>query len=213
MSQETTKETEATLDKPQEQSAPEPKKAERKFTFMEWVELKVSKLSTRNNFWHRVCSWLWLPFAFRSGIRLNHHDKSVTAVLPFRRFNRNWYNAMAGAVLLGNSEIAGGSYVFKACNGRVRVVCKRLEYRFLRPCVGPALYRCTPREDIDVLVATEKEFNITLDIDIYQAMRTPGEREMRVGRCTAVFYAVPITADKKPRKLNMRRFNNKKKQS
>ena len=34
------------------------------------------------------------------------------AILPFRKFNKNWYNAMAGAALLGNAEIAGGMYVF-----------------------------------------------------------------------------------------------------
>ena len=28
----------------------------------------ISRLSTKNNFWHRVCSLIWLPFAWRSGI-------------------------------------------------------------------------------------------------------------------------------------------------
>ena len=39
---------------------------------------------------------------------------------------------MAGAALLGNTEIAGGNYVFKVCGGDYTVVCKNLEYRFLR---------------------------------------------------------------------------------
>src|SRR6185503_2274160 len=98
---------------------------------------------------------------FRSGIRMKRIDTSTfTAVLPFRRFNKNWYNAMAGAALLGNSEIAGGMYVFGLCGADYTVVCRNLEYRFLRPCYGPAIYRITPREDIKSLMEGGDEFNI-----------------------------------------------------
>src|SRR3954464_13982951 len=77
------------------------------------VEAFVSSLSVRDNFWHRICSLIWLPYAFFSGIRMKAIDSTAfQAVLPFTRFNRNWYRAMAGAALLGNTEIAGGMYVF-----------------------------------------------------------------------------------------------------
>lgn len=178
------------------------------------VEAGISRLSTRNNFWHRVCSLIWLPYAFKSGIRMKRIDaKTFAAVLPFRRFNRNWYNAMAGAALLANSEIAGGMYVFGVCGGDYTVVCKHLEYRFLRPCFGPAVYRITPREDLEALTAAGGEFNITIDLDIVQQINLPkksakrrskkvpipeiasvakaGERERRVGRCTATFHVTP----------------------
>ena len=115
-----------------------------------------------------------------------------SAVLPFRRFNKNWYKAMAGAALLGNSEIAGGMYVFNECGGEFGVVCKRLEYKFLRPCVGPAIYTIPPSESITDLAATNREFNITLEMEIYQMMRTPQERGSLVGRCTATFHATSI---------------------
>lgn len=158
------------------------------------VEAWISRLSTRNNFWHRVCSLIWLPYAFRSGIRMKRIDATTfTAVLPFRRFNRNWYNAMAGAALLGNSEIAGGMYVFGVCGGDYTVVCKHLEYKFLRPCFGPAMYRIRPREDIQNFIAAGGEFNITLDLDIVQQIRKPGDRERRVGRCVATFHVTPKT--------------------
>ena len=169
----------------------------RQHQFMERVEAFISTLSTKNNFWHRICSWLWLPFAFSSGIRMNSDGKSFTAVLPFRRFNRNWYSAMAGAVLLGNSEIAGGMYVFKECGRQHRVVCKKVEYRFLRPCVGPALYRMAAREDIQELAQSNREFNVTVDITIAQLIRSPKQRERRVGKCTAIFHAAPIVPDEK----------------
>jgi hypothetical protein len=165
--------------------------------FIERVEEYMCRLSTKNTFWHRLFSWIWLPFAFHSGIRMEQDGNTCTAVLPFRRFNRNWYNAMAGAVLLGNSEIAGGSFVFKYCQGNYRVVCKKLEYRFLRPCVGPAMYKMTPREDINEAMKTGKEFNVTLDISIVQVMRRPQKKERRVGKCVAVFHASKVNGPRK----------------
>jgi len=144
-----------------------------KRTLFDRMEAFVSKLSSRNNFWHRVTSLIWLPYAFRSGIRMRQVDTTTfAATLPFSRFNKNWYNAMAGAALLGNAEIAGGMYVFGVCGGDYTVVCKRLEYRFLRPCFGPAEYRVTPTEDIHELVATGKEFNLTVEMNIVQIVPT-----------------------------------------
>ena len=159
---------------------------------MDRVDRFVSRLSARSNFWHRVCSLIWLPYAFKSGIRMRRLDRETfAAVLPFRRFNRNWYNAMAGAALLGNSEIAGGMYLFGLCGGEYTVVCKSLEYRFLRPCFGPALYRITPREDVAALLKAGGEFNATLDLDIVQQIARRQDKERRVGKCTAVFHVTP----------------------
>jgi hypothetical protein len=170
----------------------------RKPSMVDRIEAFISRLSTRNNFWHRVCSLIWLPFAFRSGIKMKRlDDNTFNAVLPFRRFNRNWYNAMAGAALLGNAEIAGGMYVFGVCGGDYTVVCKHLEYRFLRPCFGPAVYRLTPRGDIQSMLAHGGEFNIVIDMDVCQGIAKPkiaggdGEKEKRVGRCAATFHVTP----------------------
>jgi hypothetical protein len=161
-------------------------------SFLDRAEAYISRLSTKNNFWHRVCSLIWLPIAAKSGIKMKRLDaKTFMAVLPFRRFNRNWYNAMAGAALLANSEIAGGMYVFGVCGGEYTVVCKHLEYKFLRPCFGTAIYRINPREDIDPLVATGKEFNLTVDMDIIQQLKKPGTKDRRVGRCSATFHVTP----------------------
>jgi hypothetical protein len=169
-------------------------------TFSERVEAWLSRLSTKNNFLHRIFSLIWLPFAFRSGIKMKRVDaKTFTAILPFKRFNRNWYNAMAGAALLGNSEIAGGMYVFGECGGDYTVVCKNLEYKFLRPCFGPAIYRIMPREDLKSLAGAGQEFNITVDMDVMQQIIKPGDRERRVGRCTAIFHVTPKTHHKKER--------------
>lgn len=172
----------------------------RKKSFFERIEAWVSRLSTRNNFWHRVCSMIWLPYAFQSGIRMKRVDgNTFTAVLPFKRVNKNWYNAMAGAALLANSEVAGGMYLFAEVGSDYTVVCKELTYKFLRPCLGPATYRVTPVEDVKELKAAGDEFNITVDLDIFQTITKPMKREKRVGKCSATFHVTPKVHHKKKR--------------
>ncbi|MEM1109348.1 MAG: hypothetical protein AAGH99_11750 [Planctomycetota bacterium] len=165
--------------------------------FVQWGENKFSELSVKNNFWHRLCSYLFLPISYRSGIKFRHakantlDDGPFECVVPFSRFNKNWYNAMAGAALLANSEVAGGMFIFQKCGSDYTVVCKHLEYKFRRPCVGPAIYRVDPREDIDPLVATGDEFNITVDLTILQAVVKKDEKERKVGMSTATFHVTP----------------------
>jgi acyl-coenzyme A thioesterase PaaI-like protein len=168
---------------------PQPGRAQR---WYDAIEAFLSRLSMRDNFWHSVCSLIWLPLAFFSGIRMKQiNADTFFAVLPFRRFNRNWYRAMAGGALLANSEIAGGMYVFGICGGDYTVVCKNLNYTFLRPCFGPAIYRMTPRENIREALAKGGEFNITLDLEISQQAARQGEKDKRVGRCEATFHVTP----------------------
>ncbi len=156
------------------------------------AEAFVSRLSSRDNFWRSICSLIWLPLAFFSGLQMKQlGEDKFAAVLPFRRFNRNWYRAMAGGALLANSEIAGGAYVFGICGGDYTVVCKNLNYTFLRPCYGPAVYRMKPRADIRQLVATGDEFNVIVDLDVTQQASRIGEKDKRVGRCEATFHITP----------------------
>ncbi len=158
-------------------------------TFYDKIEAFISKLSTRDNFWHRICSFIWLPLAFFSGIKMKQLDaKTYGAYLPFTKFNRNWYNAMAGGALLGNAEIAGGMYVFGIVGENYTVVCKHLDYKFLRPCLGPALYKMTPVQNIHELLRTSQEFDIVIDMNVEQQMRKQGERDRRVGKAAVTFH-------------------------
>lgn len=169
-------------------------------TLYERAESFISRLAAKSNFWHGVTSLIWLPFAARSGIKMEKTKdgkSAFTAILPFKRFNRNWYNAMAGAALLGNAEIAGGMYVFGVCGGEYTVVCKHLEYKFMRPCFGPAIYRCVPRENVEELVAKGGEFNVTCDMDVVQQIVKPGDREKRVGKVEVTFHVTPKAHHKK----------------
>ena len=173
--------------------------------FMYRVEAFISQLSTKNNFWHRVCSLIWLPYAFRSGIAMKRLDsKRFTAVLPFKRINRNWYNAMAGAALLGNSEVAAGMYLFAKCGSDFIVVCKEMKYKFLRPCRGPAVYEIVETEDLQQRLDAGTEFNIDLELAIRQQLKKRG-KEVRVGRCVITFHCTPKSM------LRKRAARNKKK--
>jgi hypothetical protein len=185
-------------------------------SFRDRVEAFIARLSTRNRFWHLVCSSIYLPYAFRSGLKLKQVDeRTFSAELPYKRFNRNWYNAMAGAALLGNSEIAAGSYIFGTTGGDYTIVCKQLEYKFLRPCYGPARYIIVPRQELRSLIATGKEFNITLDIEVVQQAVLPerlaklrkkdplmariASKDRRVGACIATFHVTPTLHQKAKR--------------
>jgi hypothetical protein len=164
-------------------------------TFWERTEAFITRLSTKNNIWHRVCSLIWLPFAFRSGISMRRISQDrFTAVLPFKRSNRNFYNAMAGASLLGNSEVAAGMFLFKHCGSDYAVVCKNMTYKFLRPCYGPAIYNVRDAEHVGTelsdQMSTRKEFNIEFIMDITQTLHKRG-REVRVGRCEITFHCTP----------------------
>ncbi len=175
------------VDVPKPRRVPPPK-----VTWVDKVEAFISKLSTRDNFWHSICSFIWLPLAFFSGIRTRKIDTDTyAAYLPFRRFNRNWYRAMAGGALLGNAEIAGGMYVFGICGSDYTVVCKNLNYTFLRPCLGPAVYRMKARENIRELAEAAREFNCVLDMDIMQQPLNTKDRERRVGKCEVTFHVTP----------------------
>lgn len=173
----------------------------RKTRFMDRFEGFVSGQTVTNRFWRWICSRIWLPIAFKSGITYKRIDANTFhAVLPFRRFNKNWYNAMAGAALLANSEIAGGMYIWGRVGRDYTVVCKNLSYKFLRPCFGPALYRVTPRGDLDALIASGREFNLDVDLEVVQQI-VPGKHkaERRVGRCEATFHVTPKTHHKSRR--------------
>jgi hypothetical protein len=178
-----------------EESEGNPIAPEEQLSFWERVEAYITRLSTKNNFWHRICSLIWLPFAFRSGISMRRiSSERFTAVLPFKRSNRNFYNAMAGASLLGNSEVAAGMFLFKNCGSDYAVVCKNMTYKFLRPCYGPAVYNVRDAEKIITTLHEEigkrHEFNIDFTMDITQILHKRG-REVRVGRCDITFHCTP----------------------
>ena len=65
-------------------------------------------------------------------------------------------------------------------------------YKFLRPCLGPAVYEIVNTEDLKSKVAAGGEFNIRLDLEIRQQLKKKG-KELRVGRCEITFHCTPKT--------------------
>jgi hypothetical protein len=177
------------------QTGPSVRQPTRAKTWTERLEAWASRLSIKNNFFHWLFSLVWLPFAARSGIKMySKHAMTrerFAAILPFRRFNRNFYDAMAGAALLGNSEVAAGMYLFSVCGGDYTVVCKEMKYRFLRPCLGPAIYRVVKSEDVEEKVKRGGEFNVTLELEVYQQQIVKKVGETLVGRCDITFHCTP----------------------
>jgi hypothetical protein len=158
----------------------------------ERLEAWLSRTSMKSNLLQKAFSSIWLPYAFRSGLTMKRvDDRQFVAVLPFRRFNRNWYNAMAGAALLGNSEVAGGLYLFGRCGSEYIVVCKEMHYRFLRPCYGPAMYEVMNSGDLDAQLSAGGEFNIPLEMEIRQHVHKPGIKAPLVGKCGITFHCTP----------------------
>jgi hypothetical protein len=157
--------------------------------FKSGVEARLTRLAASNQFWHAIFAFFFLPIASKSRIRLGKDCNGVfETVVPFVRFNRNWYQAMGGAALLANAEIAGGMLAYKALGGEYTVVCKDLAAKFQRPCFGPAIYRVRHDEDPVELAKTNVEFDVHVTMDILQAPATARERERRVGRATATFH-------------------------
>ena len=178
------------------------------------IEARLSRLSTRNNFWYRACSLIWLPFAFKSGITFKRKENHrFRATLPFKRSNRNFYNAMAGAALLGNSEVAAGMFLFPHVGSDYICVCKEMKYKFLLPCHGPATYEVIDSEkvqsDAKKLASEGKAFNIPFEMIVSQIKRGR-KKNTKVGKFSITFHCRPKSEDRARKKIRALRKANKK---
>jgi hypothetical protein len=114
-----------------------------------------------------LTSLLALPYAGVLGCLLMHEAWSLRISL--------------GTLVLFLFGSVGSDYI---------VVCKRMEYKFLRPCVGPAVYDIVPLQDLDALIRKGGEFNIDLEMDIRQQVKDQGKKK-RVGKCMITFHCAP----------------------
>jgi len=173
------------------------------------IEAAFEHLTHTNRFFQKIGSRIWLPLAFHSGLTMKKLDPhTFTYVLPFRRFNRNWYNAMAGGALLANSEIAAGMYLCTELGGLWTIVCRNLNYRFLRPCFGPAVYKVDPISELNSHLLAGREFNLDMTMEILQQVKKSG-KQPRVGRCELTFHCTP--KDKHGNKKMRKRARNARK--
>jgi len=154
--------------------------------FYRKVEQKLSKLCFENNFFYKILTAIYLPLASKAGMKLGERNGDVyETVLPFKRFNKNWYDAMAGAALLANTEIAGGMAIFQYVGEKYTVVCKELSYKFRLPCHSDATYRVKILDDIHKLMKTKSEFNLRMEIDVMAEMRN---KMRKIGTSSVTFH-------------------------
>jgi len=148
----------------------------------EWLSIKCFN----NNGWYKVLTTIYLPLAAKSGMKLGRWDGDVyETILPFKKFNKNWYNAMAGAAILANTEIAGGMAIFKEVGEKYLVVCKELNYKFRLPCQTMAIYRVKILDDLKELVRTKPEFNLRMEIDVMAEIKN---KRRKVGTSLVTFH-------------------------
>lgn len=150
------------------------------------LEMKLSKLCFNNNFWYKILTAIYLPLAAKSKMMLGKQVGDVyETTLPFKRFNKNWYDAMAGAALLANTEIAGGMAIFQLVGEKYTVVCKEMHYKFKLPCQTDAVYRVKILSDIHELMRTKPEFNLPMQIDVMAHIKN---KMRKVGTSTITFH-------------------------
>ena len=167
------------------------------------VEEWLSNRCFNDNLWYKALTTIFLPLAAKSGMKLGRWDGDVyETVLPFKRFNKNWYNAMAGAALLANTEIAGGMAIFKTLGEKYMVVCKELNYKFRLPCQTAAIYRVKVLDDIKELVRTKPEFNLRMEIDVMAVIKN---KRRKIGTSTLTFHIASksFMAQRQHRKSNI----------
>ena len=138
--------------------------------------------------------------AFRSGIQMSAWmPRRSPPTAPFVG-STGTGTTRGRAALLGNAEIAGGMYVFGVCGGDYTVVCKN-RTTFLRPCLGPAVYRIRPQEDLNALVAAGAVQH-HLEMDVVQQIGIPGKTDKRVGRAVVTFHVTRGLQSKRDRRID-----------
>ncbi|SFB86548.1 hypothetical protein SAMN05660443_0611 [Marinospirillum celere] len=142
-------------------------------------EIKLNKLSIKYAFLNRVLALVFMPFIARSGLKVNYDPANFYAYLPKKRFNANWYGTQSGAAILGNSELAAGAYLFMLTQGEYRMVCTRLDYRFLLPSSDPVIFKVDhDQAELEAKRAAGEKFRMDLTIKLYRASSktTTGKR-------------------------------------
>jgi hypothetical protein len=156
------------------------------------LEARLNRLSMSNGLFQRLLGFFFMPFISRSGLRVNYSPDNFYAYLPNKRFNLNWYGTMAGASILGNSELAAGSYLFMLTNGNYRMICKQLKFRFLLPSTDPVIFKAfIDHEELQKQLTKGGRFTIDMDIKLFRAV-SKSETGKRIGSGTISFHAWPI---------------------
>jgi hypothetical protein len=155
------------------------------------LEKYFNRLSIKSRFFNKLLSFIFMPFVFKSGLKMNFVEDDYYAILPKKRFNVNWYGTMSGGAILGNSELAAGSYLFMLSKGGYRMICTHLGYRFLLPSIDTIMYKVSV--DLDELAEKIKaggKFNVDMTIKVFRNNKNKAGR--RIGSGTISFHMWPV---------------------
>ena len=140
------------------------------------------RAGVRDNFWNSICSLIWLPLAFFSGIRMKEMDPQTFVAARCCR--------SAASTATGTARWPAGpagQQRDRRRHVRLRHLRRRLHRRLQAselhvpaPCFGPAVYRMTPRENIKPLIARRRVQHH--DRHGHPASRPPAGREGQARR-------------------------------
>ncbi len=155
------------------------------------LEKKLNRISMKKPWINPLLSFFFMPLVHKSGLKINFDPNNYFALLPKKRFNINWYGTVAGSAILGNSELAAGSYLFMLTKGNYRMICKQLEYKFLLPSTDDIIFKTTiDEDDLTQKVASGEKFSISMTIKAFRAKnKKPGKR---IGSGIISFHVWPL---------------------
>jgi hypothetical protein len=155
------------------------------------LERYFNRLSIKNRFFNKLLSFIFMPFVFKSRLKINFVEDDYYAILTKKRFNVNWYGTMSGGAILGNSELAAGSYLFMLSKGNYRMICTHFNYRFLLPSIDAIMYKVSV--DLDELaekIKTGGKFHVDMTIKVFRNNKNKAGR--RIGSGTISFHMWPV---------------------
>ncbi|MFV0410604.1 MAG: DUF4442 domain-containing protein [Paracoccus sp. (in: a-proteobacteria)] len=158
------------------------------------VEQKLTLATMRKPWLHWLLTMLFMPLAWRMGLKINYSVDDFYAETPNNRFNRNYYGTVGGAALLANLEMAAGAYLSLRTEARHRLVCRNASYRFMLPSTTGLHFKVEPvGEDLEAAIRSNQPFNADLKVSVYARGKRRGEPGRRIGRGELRFHLWPVT--------------------
>lgn len=158
------------------------------------LERRLNKLSMKSPLFYKILAFFFMPYLFKSGLKINFHPDDFFAILPKKPINQNWYGTMGGGAILGNVELAAGAYLFMMTGGDYRMVCKSQDYRFVLPSMDSVMYKASVNlAELRQKMASRDKFDIALDVRVFR-LAEARKAGRRVGAGVINFHVWPIGA-------------------
>lgn len=153
------------------------------------LERALNRATIRSPALRWLLSLIFLPLAWRFGMRINYSDENFFVEVPHKKLVRNTYGTVGGAALLANLELAAGSYLFMRTDGGHRIVCRNVSYRFILPSKNGLHFKVEPiNEDLEASIQAGKPFNTSLKVNVFSRGKQAGKPGRCIGRGEVQFH-------------------------